>query len=69
MNSGSTFLVRDEWNPAHDYKDIGQVRDILQKIKESVSSAWTSRTRRNGKWARRDESIWKGSILHGTSSD
>ena len=34
-NSGSTFLVQDNWNPAHDYRDIAQVRDILQKIKEA----------------------------------
>ena len=35
MNSGSTFLVQDKWNPAHDYKDIDQVRDILQKVKDA----------------------------------
>lgn len=35
MNSGSTFLVQDQWNPAHDYKDIDQVRDILQKVKDA----------------------------------
>lgn len=34
-NLGSTFLVNGEWNPAHDYRDIGQVRDILQKIKDA----------------------------------
>ena len=34
-NSGSTFLVQDKWNPAHDYRDIAQVRDILQKIKDA----------------------------------
>ena len=36
-NLGSTFLVNGEWNPAHDYRDIGQVRDILQKIKDEYS--------------------------------
>ena len=35
-NSGSTFLVQDNWNPAHDYRDIAQVRDILQKIKDAL---------------------------------
>ena len=34
-NLGTTFLVNGEWNPAHDYQDIGQVRDILQKIKDA----------------------------------
>ena len=34
-NSGTTFLVNDEWNPAHDYRDIDQVRDILRKVKEA----------------------------------
>ena len=35
MNKGTTFLVNGEWNPAHDYRDIDQVRDIMQKIKEA----------------------------------
>lgn len=34
-NSGTTFLVQDQWNPAHDYKDIDQVRYILRKVKEA----------------------------------
>jgi len=34
-NAGTTFLVNDEWNPAHDYTDIDQVRDIMQKIKDA----------------------------------
>ncbi len=34
-NAGSTFLVNGEWNPAHDYRDIDQVRDIMQKIKDA----------------------------------
>ena len=34
-NSGTTFLVNGEWNPAHDYRDIDQVRDILQKVKDA----------------------------------
>jgi hypothetical protein len=34
-NMGTTFLVNGKWNPAHDYSDINQVRDILQKIKDA----------------------------------
>ena len=34
-NTGTTFLVQDQWNPAHDYRDIDQVRDILQKVKDA----------------------------------
>jgi hypothetical protein len=34
-NDGMTFLVDGKWNPAHDYRDINQVSDILQKIKDA----------------------------------
>jgi len=34
-NDGMTFLVNGNWNPAHDYTDIKQVSDILQKIKDA----------------------------------
>ena len=34
-NAGTTFLVNGEWNPAHNYLDIEQVRDIMQKIKDA----------------------------------
>jgi hypothetical protein len=34
-NYGIKFLVNGEWNDAHDYGDINQVRDILQKIKDA----------------------------------
>ncbi len=34
-NKGTSFLVNGEWNAAHDYRDIDQVRDIMQKIKEA----------------------------------
>lgn len=34
-NLGTTFLINGQWNPAHDYRDIDQVRDILQKVKEA----------------------------------
>ncbi len=34
-NKGMTFLVNGEWNPAHDYGDINQVRDIFFKIKNA----------------------------------
>lgn len=34
-NAGTKFLVCDEWNKAHDYKDISQVRDILKKIRQA----------------------------------
>lgn len=34
-NAGTTFLVNGQWNPAHNYGDINQVRDILQKIKDA----------------------------------
>lgn len=34
-NNGVSFLVNGEWNGNHDYGDINQVRDILQKIKDT----------------------------------
>jgi len=34
-NDGMTFLVDGKWNPAHDYREISQVSDILQKIKDA----------------------------------
>ena len=34
-NDGMTFLVDGKWNPAHDYRDINQVLNILQKIKDA----------------------------------
>ncbi len=34
-NQGTTFLVNGAWNPAHDYSDIDQVRDILRKVKDA----------------------------------
>jgi len=34
-NDGMKFLVNGKWNPAHDYGDINQVSDIMQKIKEA----------------------------------
>jgi len=34
-NKGIKFLVNGKWNGAHDYKDIHQVSDILQKIKDA----------------------------------
>jgi hypothetical protein len=34
-NKGTTFLVNGQWNPNHDYGDINQVRDILQKIQDA----------------------------------
>lgn len=34
-NRGMTFLVNGKWNPAHDYSDISQVKDVLQKIKDA----------------------------------
>lgn len=34
-NKGMTFLVNGKWNGAHDYKDINQVSDVLQKIKDA----------------------------------
>jgi len=34
-NGGAKFLVNNEWNSSHDYKEINQVRSILQKIKEA----------------------------------
>jgi hypothetical protein len=34
-NKGMTFLVNGKWMEAHDYRDISQVNDILQKIKEA----------------------------------
>ncbi len=34
-NQGTTFLVNGDWNPGHDYTDINQVSDILQKIKDA----------------------------------
>ncbi len=34
-NDGMTFLVNGKWDPAHDYRDINQVSDILQKIKDT----------------------------------
>jgi hypothetical protein len=34
-NKGMTFLVNGKWMEAHDYGDIGQVNDILQKIKDA----------------------------------
>lgn len=34
-NKGITFLVNGKWNPAHDYSDISQVEDVLQKIKDA----------------------------------
>ncbi len=34
-NKGTKFLVNGEWNASHDYRDISQVRDIMQKIKEA----------------------------------
>lgn len=35
MNNGTKFLVNGQWNPDHDYNDIEQCRDILQKIKDA----------------------------------
>ena len=34
-NMGTKFLVNGEWNPDHDYRDISQVRSILQSIKDA----------------------------------
>ena len=34
-NKGITFLVNGKWNGAHDYSDISQVADVLQKIKDA----------------------------------
>jgi|WetSurMetagenome_2_1015567.scaffolds.fasta_scaffold130654_2 hypothetical protein len=34
-NKGMTFLVNGQWLQAHDYKDINQVADILQKISDA----------------------------------
>lgn len=34
-NKGMTFLMNGKWNPAHDYSDISQVSDVLQKIKDA----------------------------------
>lgn len=34
-NAGVTFLVNGEWNPNHDYGDLKQCRDILQKLKDA----------------------------------
>ena len=34
-NRGIKFLVKNRWNPAHDYNDISQVEDIMQKIKDA----------------------------------
>ena len=34
-NKGMTFLVNGKWNEAHDYKDINQVSDIMQRIKDA----------------------------------
>jgi len=34
-NNGIKFQVNGEWNPAHNYGDINQVQDILQKIKDA----------------------------------
>jgi hypothetical protein len=34
-NKGMTFLVNGKWMEAHDYKDISQVSDILQKINDA----------------------------------
>jgi len=31
-NRGMTFLVNNKWMQAHDYRDINQVSDIMQKI-------------------------------------
>ncbi len=32
-NKGIKFLVNGRWNEAHDYRDISQVSDVLQNIK------------------------------------
>lgn len=34
-NAGTTFLVGDQWNPAHDYSDINVCRSIFQQIKDA----------------------------------
>ena len=34
-NKGMTFLVNGKWLEAHDYRDITQVKDILQKISDA----------------------------------
>ena len=34
-NRGMTFLVNGKWLDAHDYGDVNQVADILQKIKDA----------------------------------
>jgi hypothetical protein len=34
-NKGMTFLVNGKWMNAHDYGDISQVKDIMQKIKDA----------------------------------
>ena len=34
-NDAMKFQVNGKWNPAHDYGDINQVRDILQTIKDA----------------------------------
>ena len=34
-NDGMTFLINGQWNPAHDYTDIDQVSDVLQKIRDA----------------------------------
>jgi hypothetical protein len=34
-NEGTKFLVNGEWNPAHDYKDIEQVRGIMKNIRNA----------------------------------
>ena len=34
-NDGMKFLINGVWKPAHDYRDINQVSDIIQKIKDT----------------------------------
>lgn len=34
-NKGMKFLVNGKWLEAHDYKDINQVSDVMQKIKDA----------------------------------
>jgi hypothetical protein len=34
-NRGATWLINEDWNSHHDYRDINVVRDVLQKVKDA----------------------------------
>ncbi len=57
-NRGTDFLVNGQWNANHDYADINQTRDILQKIKDAGISIVSIDMTNSAQWER----LWSSSL-------